>query len=111
MARIALYGSGGSPYHHAAILARAGHGIGFVFPQDIEAGALDGFDAFVMPGGGYLAMAGQLAPLGAAGCRAIREYVESGGMYIGSGRRGGAPPPPPPQVPGPRPGPRRAPGA
>jgi Biotin-protein ligase, N terminal len=55
-----------------------------VFPQDIEAGALDGFDAFVMPGGGYLGMAGQLAPLGAAGCRAIREYVESGGMYIGS---------------------------
>lgn len=84
MARIALYGSGGSPYHHAAILARAGHAIGFVFPQDIEAGALDGFDAFVMPGGGYLAMAGQLAPLGATGCRAIREYVESGGMYIGS---------------------------
>ena len=37
-----------------------------------------------MPGGGYLGMAGQLAPLGAAGCRAIREYVESGGMYIGS---------------------------
>ena len=84
MARIALYGSGGSPYNHAAILARAGHGIGFVFPQDIEAGALDGFDAFVMPGGGYQAMAGQLAPLGAPGCRAIREYVESGGMYIGS---------------------------
>lgn len=84
MARIALYGSGGSPYHHAAILARAGHSIGFVFPQDIGAGALDGFDAFVMPGGGYLAMAGQLAPLGVTGCRAIREYVESGGMYIGS---------------------------
>ena len=84
MARIALYGSGGSPYHHAAILARAGHSIGFVFPQDIEAGALNGFDAFVMPGGGYLAMAGQLAPLGVTGCRTIREYVESGGMYIGS---------------------------
>ena len=84
MARIALYGSGGSPYHHAAILARAGHATSFVFPRDIEAGALDGFDAFVMPGGGYLGMAGQLAPLGAAGCRAIREYVESGGMYIGS---------------------------
>lgn len=84
MGRIALYGSGGSPYNHAAILARAGHDVGFVFPQDIEAGALDGFDAFVMPGGGYLGMAGQLAPLGAPGCRAIREYVESGGMYIGS---------------------------
>jgi Biotin-protein ligase, N terminal len=84
MAHIALYGSAGSPYHHAAVLARAGHGIGFVFPRDIEAGALDGFDAFVMPGSGYLGMAGQLATLGVAGCRTVREYVESGGMYIGS---------------------------
>src|ERR1700684_1444110 len=75
MARIALYGSGGSPYHHAAILARAGHATGFVFPRDIEAGALDGFDAFVMPGGGYLGLGGRLA---------TREYLESGGMYIGA---------------------------
>jgi hypothetical protein len=84
MARIALYGSGGSPYHHAAILAEAGHRVSFVFPPDIGDGALGGFDAFVMPGGGYRAMQGQLEPLGAAGCRAIREYVEGGGMYIGS---------------------------
>lgn len=84
MARIALYGGGGSPYNHAAILAQAGHSTAFVFGADILAGALDGFDAFVMPGGAYRAMAGQLEPLGAAGCRAIREYVEAGGMYIGS---------------------------
>jgi hypothetical protein len=84
MARIALYGGGGAPYHHAAILARAGHRVSFVFPSDIAAGALDAFDAFVMPGGGYLAMQGQLDPLGPDGCRAIREYVEAGGMYIGS---------------------------
>jgi glutamine amidotransferase-like uncharacterized protein len=84
MARVALYGSGGAPYHHAAILAQAGHRVSFVFPQDIEDGALAAFDAFVMPGGGYRAMQGQLEPLGAAGCRAIREFVEGGGMYVGS---------------------------
>lgn len=84
MARVALYGSGGAPYHHAVILAQAGHQVSFVFPADIEDGALDGFDAFVMPGGGYRAMHGQLEPLGASGCRAIRGYVERGGMYIGS---------------------------
>lgn len=84
MARIAYYGAGGSPFHHAAILSAAGHDARFVFPQDIEDGALAAFDAFVMPGGGYRAMLGQLEPLGAEGCRAIREYVESGGMYIGS---------------------------
>lgn len=84
MARIAMYGSGGSPYNHAAILAQAGHEVSFVFAQDIKAGVLVSFDAFVMPGGGYLAMQGQLEPLGAEGCRAIREYVMNGGMYIGS---------------------------
>ena len=84
MARVALYGGGGSPYNHAAILARAGHETAFVFAADMLEGALDGFDAFVMPGGGYRAMAGQLEPLGVAGCRAIRQYVEAGGMYIGS---------------------------
>jgi hypothetical protein len=84
MARIAYYGAGGSPFNHAAILTAAGHEARFVFPQDILAGALESFDAFVMPGGGYRAMQGQLEPLGRAGCRAIREYVEAGGMYIGS---------------------------
>jgi hypothetical protein len=84
MSRVALYGAGGSPYNHAAILAAAGHGTTFVFAQDILDGALESFDAFVMPGGGYLAMQGQLDPLGDDGCRAIRNYVERGGMYIGS---------------------------
>lgn len=83
-ARIALYGSGGAPYHHAGVLARAGHAVEFVFAFDILQGAIDGFDAFVMPGGGYRAMQGQIDPLGRAGARAIREYVSSGGMYIGS---------------------------
>jgi hypothetical protein len=82
-ARIALYGGGGSPFHHAAVFARGGHDIDFVFPADIRAGALTGFDAFVMPGGGYRAMMGQIDPLGVEGARALREYVEGGGMYIG----------------------------
>jgi glutamine amidotransferase-like uncharacterized protein len=81
--RIALYGAGGAPYHHAAIFARAGYDVDFVFPDDIRAGALAGFDAFVMPGGGYRAMFGQIEPLGPEGARAIKDYVESGGLYIG----------------------------
>ncbi|HEY0249042.1 MAG TPA: BPL-N domain-containing protein [Gryllotalpicola sp.] len=84
MARVALYGGGGSPYNHAAILAAAGHEVAFVFPVDVLAGALDSFDAFVMPGGGYESMRGQLDPLGAEGMRTIREFVGGGGMYIGS---------------------------
>lgn len=84
MSRIALYATGGAPYNYAAILAAAGHEISFVFAEDIIDGALDAFDAFVMPGGGYLAMQGQLDPLGAVGCAAIRDYVERGGMYVGS---------------------------
>lgn len=82
-ARIALYGGGGSPYNHAAVFARAGHDVDFLFPEDVRNGALAGFDAFVMPGGGYRAMIGQIEPLGRDGALALREYVESGGMYIG----------------------------
>jgi glutamine amidotransferase-like uncharacterized protein len=81
--RIALYGAGGAPYNHAAVFARAGYEVDFVFPQDVRNGALAGFDAFVMPGGGYRAMIGQIEPLGREGARALREYVEAGGMYIG----------------------------
>ena len=83
MARIALYGAGGAPYNHAAVFARAGYDTDFVFPQDIVDGALAGFDVFVMPGGGYRAMLGQIEPLGQEGARSLREYVGGGGMYIG----------------------------
>ncbi len=84
MSRIALYAAGGAPYNHAAVLAAAGHEIEFVYPADILAGALDAVDVFVMPGGGYRAMAGQLLPLGAEGCRRIADWVRAGGMYLGS---------------------------
>ncbi len=55
-----------------------------MFAFDIFEGALNGFDALVMPGGGYRAMQGQIDPLGREGARAIRDYVSAGGMYIGS---------------------------
>ena len=83
MSRVALYGGGGSPFNHAAVFARAGSEVEFVFPADIHAGALASFDAFVMPGGGYRAMQGQLDPLGRQGLRTIADYVRGGGLYIG----------------------------
>jgi hypothetical protein len=83
-AHIAIYGGGGAPYHHAAVLARSGHAVDFVFPVDIVDGCLHAYDAFVMPGGGYRAMSGQIDPLGHEGASAIRAYVRDGGMYIGS---------------------------
>ncbi|MDB5057418.1 MAG: hypothetical protein JWO59_890, partial [Chloroflexi bacterium] len=81
---VALYGGGGAPFHHAAVLAAAGHRVEFVFPADILNGCLQAFDAFVMPGGGYRAMSGQIDPLGREGARAIREFVHAGRMYLGS---------------------------
>jgi hypothetical protein len=84
MARIALYGGGGAPFHHANVLARAGHELGFVFPDEIRGGVLQTFDAFVVPGGGRQAMIGQLDPLGPDGADAIVAFVEGGGMYLSS---------------------------
>ena len=82
--RIALYGGGGAPFNHARIFAELGFDVAFISPQEIRMGGLDGFDLLVVPGGGGLAMVGQLRPLGAAGCRAIADWVQRGGMYIGS---------------------------
>jgi hypothetical protein len=84
VARVALYGGGGSPYHHAAVLAGRGHHVAFVFPDEIRAGALEAFDVFVVPGGGHRAMLGQLEPLGSDGARAVTRFVEGGGMYVSS---------------------------
>ena len=82
--RIALYGGGGAPFNHARIFADLGFHVEFISPQEIRAGLLDDYDLLAVPGGGGLAMLGQLAPLGEAGCRAIKEWVQRGGMYIGS---------------------------
>lgn len=83
-ARVAVYGGGGSPFHHAAALAADGHLLEFVFPPDIRAGVLEGFDVFAMPGGAYRAMLGHLEPLGPEGARAIAKFVAGGGMFTGS---------------------------
>ena len=81
--RIGVYGGGGAPYNHARILSELGFLTDFVSPRDITGGRLSEFDALVVPGGGMLAMKGQLDPLGKEGCEAISHFVRDGGMYLG----------------------------
>lgn len=81
--RVGLYGGGGAPFNHAAILATCGFPVRFLNEADVHAGELATVDVFIMPGGGGRAMHGQLEPLGEDGCRAIAEWVRRGGMYIG----------------------------
>ena len=82
--RIAIYGGGGAPFNHARIFAELGFQLEFISAQEIRAGKLDDYDLFAVPGGGGLAMVGQLNPLGEEGCRLIKTWVQHGGMYIGS---------------------------
>ncbi len=82
--RIALYGGGGAPFNHARIFAELGFHAEFISPQEVRAGGLEDYDLFGVPGGGGLAMIGQLTPLGEVGCRRIKDWVQRGGMYIGS---------------------------
>ena len=82
--RVGFYGSGGSPYHHAALAALWGADLSPVYGHEIRSGRLQDLDVLVVPGGGAHAMAGLLAPLGGDGADAVRKFVESGGMYIGS---------------------------
>lgn len=82
--RIAMYGGGGAPFNHARIFAEIGFFVDFISPQEIKQGKLSEFDLFGMPGGGGIAMQGQLDPLGDVGCQKIREFVQAGGMYLGS---------------------------
>ncbi|MDB5045491.1 MAG: beta-lactamase [Deinococcus sp.] len=82
--RIAVYASGGSGYHHAALIAQWG---GVPEPLDaarICAGELDHYDVLVMPGGGLQAMGGLVQPLGETGAAHIQRWVEAGGLYVGS---------------------------
>jgi len=79
-----VYASGGSGYHHAALIAQWG---GIPEPLDaarICAGELDQYDVLVMPGGGLRAMGGLLQPLGETGAAQIQRWVEAGGLYVGS---------------------------
>ena len=82
--RIGMYGGGGAPFNHARIFAELGFLVDFIMPQEIRRGQLKDVDVFGMPGGGLLAMKGQLDPLGAEGCQAIATFVRDGGMYMGS---------------------------
>ncbi len=81
---VAAYGSAGAPYHHMAVLAAAGCDVFPIGAQAIRDGALKYVDVFVMPGGGWEFMEGQLSRLGVEGARAIRSFVEAGGCYLSS---------------------------
>ncbi len=82
--RVAVYGSGGAPSHHLALLALWGGNAEVIYADEIVDGILSEYDAVIFPGGGFAAMAGQLEPLGAKGMTALRHWVEAGGSYLGS---------------------------
>ncbi len=82
--RIAMYGGGGAPFNHANIFAELGFFVDFISPQEVRQGRLSEFDILVMPGGGGIAMKGQLDPLGDDGCQKVKAFVQRGGMYMGS---------------------------
>ncbi|HWG84838.1 MAG TPA: hypothetical protein VNT60_05095 [Deinococcales bacterium] len=82
--RVGVYGSGGAPSHHVALVALWGGSPRVVTANDIRGGALDDLDALLFPGGGLNAMAGQLNPLGPEGARLVKQWVLSGGTYVGS---------------------------
>ncbi len=83
-ARVAVYGGGGAPFHHLSALRLLGFDVDPIMPAHIHAGALAHYTAMAMPGGGWEAMHGQLAPLGPTGARAIIAFVRQGGLYLGS---------------------------
>jgi len=82
--RVAVYGSGGAPMHHAALVAHFGGTPRVLSAGAIRGGGLEDVDVIVFPGGGARAMSGLLGPLGEPGAAAIRAWVARGGMYVGS---------------------------
>lgn len=81
---VGVYGSGGAPWHHLALAAARGASVRVVRAEDVVTGRLDELDVLVMPGGGAMAMAGLLAPLGTGGADALRAWVAAGGTYVSS---------------------------
>lgn len=81
---VALFGSAGAPHHHLSIFAAAGFDVAPIGSAAIRAGALQGADVFVMPGGGWEFMAGQLSRLGTDGAVMVRDFVDGGGCYLSS---------------------------
>ncbi|WP_407571955.1 hypothetical protein [Deinococcus altitudinis] len=82
--QVAFYASGGSAYHHAALVAHWGGVPVPLTAADISGGALRAFDVLIVPGGGLNGMGGLLRPLGRDGAAAIRGWVLAGGRYVGS---------------------------
>lgn len=82
--RVGVYASGGAPWHHLALAATRGADVRVVRAEDVAAGRLARIDALIVPGGGAIAMAGLLAPLGAEGAATVRRWVAGGGAYVAS---------------------------
>ena len=82
--RVGVYASGGAPSHHIGLVALWGGKPKPIYADQIAAGTLAEFDSVIFPGGGLLAMAGQLTPMGKTGANNLRRWVEEGGTYIGS---------------------------
>lgn len=81
---IALFGSAGAPYHQLDVFASAGFDVAPIGSAAVRSGALEQVDVFVMPGGGWEFMDGQLRRLGVDGAKMVRSFVESGGCYLSS---------------------------
>lgn len=84
LVRVGVYGGGGAPFNHVAVLTECGFPVEFLSDSEVRAGQLENVDVLVMPGGGARSVIGQVEPLGSDGCLAISAFVRAGGMYIGS---------------------------
>lgn len=82
---IAVYDAGGTGGKGVENLerifaSRPAYILHHICPADIRAGVLDQFDAVIFPGGSG---SKEAAALTEEGCRKVRNFVESGGGYVG----------------------------
>ena len=82
--QVGVYASGGAPFHHLALATLWGADARPIHAETIHGGALENLDVLIFPGGGFTAMTGMLEPLGVKGAEQVRNWVEAGGMYLGS---------------------------
>ena len=82
--RVALYDAGGTGGQGESaverILGRAGMYVVHVGPEEIAAGSLANFDVVIVPGGSG---SKEAAAIGERGREQVRQFVKSGGGYIG----------------------------
>lgn len=83
-AAVALFADAGTPYPFADILGQLGFQNNFITSAEIQAGGLAGYDALIIPGGGWKGPAGQSQALGDAGRLALGRYLAGGGAVWGS---------------------------